>query len=260
MNMNKFWLLGLLLLSGVSRAQPLRIAVAANAQFAALQLKTIFEKQTGQKVELVVSSSGKLTTQIQQGGPYDVFLSADTQFPDVLYANGFAVEKPRIYAYGALVLWTLKPLNLSAGLSVLTQASVQKIAVANPRTAPYGEAAMQVLQQAKLAGPLQTKLVFGESISQVNQYVLSGAVEAGFTAKSVVLDSSLVNKGHWLELKAGTYKPIAQAAVLIKKTGSAQVRPEARKFYDFLFSSSAQAIFRRYGYLSATPVTSRAHE
>ncbi|MFN8348148.1 MAG: molybdate ABC transporter substrate-binding protein [Spirosomataceae bacterium] len=228
-------------------AQTVRVAVAANAQFAMEELKAVFEKQTGITVETVINSSGKITTQIQQGAPFDVFLSADMHYPEVLFKEGFTTEAPKIYGYGSLVVWGLGNVKVTKDLSFLTQPSVRKIAVANPKLAPYGTAAQEALTYYHLSDKTRSKWVLGESISQVNQYILSQAVEVGFTSKSVVLDPSLKGKGNWAEVDSKTYTPIAQGVVLLKKKNTAPSR-QAQSFYDFLFSKRAQAIFRAFGY------------
>lgn len=226
---------------------PLMIAAAANVQFAMEELEARFEEQTGIPVEVILSSSGKLAAQIRQGAPFDLFVSADTKYPEFLYQEGAAAGTPRIYAYGALVLWTLKDLDLSRDLAVLTDPSIRKIGMPNPKTAPYGEQAMLALQNSGLADSLQSRLVFGESIAQVNQYVLSGACEIGFTARSVVMAPELKGKGKWAELDKSTYRPIAQA-VVITNYGQENNPETSRLFFDFLFSSEGRAIFQKFGY------------
>jgi molybdate transport system substrate-binding protein len=243
---DKLLLVGLLSLHVSVQAQKVRVAVAANAQFVMGKLQTEFERKTRITLEPVINSSGKLTTQIQQGAPFDVFLSADMQYPDALYASGQASTKPRIYAYGLLVLWTRTNTGSSTGLSALSKPQIRKIALANPKTAPYGAAAVELLTSQGLLTKIQEKIVYGESIAQVNQYLLSGAVDAGFTAKSVVLEPALRGKGRWIEVEGAT--PIAQGVVLLKNAGDG-----ARQFYDFLFSPSARAIFQQYGYRLPTP-------
>ena len=230
-------------------AQPLRVAVAANAQFVMEQLKEAFQKKTGVPMELIVSSSGKLTTQIQQGAPYDVFLSADMKYPQKLHKAGLTTAAPVVYAYGSLVLWTLGNLPLTADLRVLSNPAVRHIAIANPATAPYGEAAISFLTYRKRLDPIKPKIVYGESIAQVNQYVLTGAAEVGFTAKSVVLDPSLTQRGHWIDLPATGYSPIAQGAVILKRTSQL---PAARQFVQFLRSPVARRILQQFGYRSPT--------
>ncbi|GAB3697391.1 molybdate ABC transporter substrate-binding protein [Spirosoma flavus] len=226
-------------------AQSLRVAVAANAQFVMEQLKTAFQKQTGINVESIVNSSGKLTTQIQQGAPYDVFLSADMEYPQTLHKAGFTLEAPVVYAYGSLVLWTAGDLTVGADLKVLSEPGVRHIAIANPATAPYGEAAISFLKTRKLLEKIQPKIVYGESIAQVNQYILSGSAEIGFTAKSVVLDPSLTKRGHWVDIPTTGYSPIAQGVVVLKRTEQAKA---AQQFLAFLGSPAARRILQKFGY------------
>ncbi|UHG89610.1 molybdate ABC transporter substrate-binding protein [Spirosoma oryzicola] len=228
-----------------AQSQALRVAVAANAQFVMEQLRTAFQKQTSVTVESIVSSSGKLTTQIQQGAPYDVFLSADMDYPQALYKQGLTQAAPAIYAYGTLVLWTVGDLPLSKDLTVLKNPAVRHIAIANPAKAPYGEAAESVLKHAQLTDQVKAKIVYGESIAQVNQYVLSGSAEMGFTAKSVVLDPSLQQKGHWIELSTDHYSPIAQGVVVLKRTTQGKA---AGQFVQFLRSQTARRILQQFGY------------
>ncbi|MDQ2752473.1 MAG: molybdate ABC transporter substrate-binding protein, partial [Bacteroidota bacterium] len=203
----------LLFLCVFANSQKLRIAVAANAQFVVAELKKTFAKQTGIDADLTVGSSGKITAQIEQGAPFDVFMSADMKYPQELYSKGFTTEKPAEYAYGTLVMWSLHNLDLSKGLTVVLNNDVQKIAVANPKLAPYGEAALQALTKQNILQEVKPKIVYGESISGVNQYLLSGAVDIAFTSKSVVLDSAFANRGVWKEVDENLYTPIAQGVV-----------------------------------------------
>jgi molybdate transport system substrate-binding protein len=226
-------------------AQKLRIAVAANAQFVSQKLAAEFKKQSGIDVDLIVSSSGKLTAQMEQGAPFDVFLSADMKYPQELFTKKLTTAKPQIYAYGTLVLWSKKEINLKKGLNSLTATAVKKIAIANAALAPYGEAAEQAMERTGLLTQLKPKLVYGESIAQVNQYLLSGNVEVAFTAKSVVLDTAQQHVGNWVAVDPKLYQPIAQGVVVLKSSAK---RADAQKFYTFLFSAKAKAIFKKYGY------------
>jgi len=228
-----------------ANSQELRVAVAANAQFVTQALKKVFEEETGIKTTLIISSSGKLTAQIKQGAPFDVFLSADMKYPETLYKDGLTANKPEVYAYGKLVIWTLGKTDVSKGLDVLQSPGISKIAIANPQTAPYGVAAVEAVKKAGLYANVKPELVYGESISQVNQYLLSGAAEIALTAKSVVLSPAMKNRGKWVEVDNNLYEPIAQGVVVTK---TAQ-KTEAQKFYRFLFSKKAQNIFKEYGYL-----------
>ena len=231
-------------------AQPLRVAVSANAQFVMEKLRVAFQAKTGIAIEAIVSSSGKLTTQIQQGAPYDVFLSADMTYPQTLYAQGLTTTTPLVYGYGNLVLWTLTDLPLKADGQVLLNPAVRHVALANPATAPYGVAAMAYLQRHKLTETAQPKIVYGESIAQVNQYLLSGAAEVGFTAKSIVLDPSLKGRGHWIDIPQADYTPIAQGVVVLKQS---KQLPLAEQFVAFLRSPPARRIFQQFGYRSPKP-------
>lgn len=239
----------LLLLSGaLANAAPLTVAVAANVKYAFDELAAEFKKDSGLEVLGVFGSTGKITAQVKGGAPFDVLVAADTKYPEALYKDGFAVSKPRVYAYGVLVLWTTKDLDLSKGLPLLADAQVQKIAIANPQVAPYGKAAMQALGYAKLDKVVKPKLVYGESITQTTQFVDSGAADIGFIAKSVVQAPGKAGKGKWVEAPKGSYEPIAQAVVVLKH-GEETQSEGARRFVDFLFTPKARAIFEKYGYV-----------
>jgi molybdate transport system substrate-binding protein len=223
------------------------VAVAANAQFVAEALKASFEKETNIEAQLIVSSSGKLTTQIQQGAPFDVFLSADMKYPQALYDGKLTEEKPKVYAFGVLVMWSLKDQIIHKGLQTVNETSVKKIAIANPKLAPYGEAAVQALRKTGVYEQAKSKLVYAESIAGVNQYLLTGVVDLAFTAKSVVRESSMQNKGKWVEVDQQVYSPIAQGVVLLKSAANRN-QAAARQFYNFLFTPKARNIFQTYGY------------
>lgn len=225
------------------------VAVAANVQYAMEAIKAKFEQETGIKVEVIVGSSGKLTQQIQEGAPFDVFVSADTKYPLTLYQNKLTTASPKVYATGVLVLWTARDdIKPTADLSFLLQENIKKIALANPQTAPYGAAAEELLKTYKLYDRVQSKLVFGESIAQTNQFIITKSADVGFTAKSVVLADEIKGKGVWIELDRKAYKPIEQAAVILKHGGETN-RILSEKFYNYLYSKSAKEIFSKFGYL-----------
>ncbi|MCU6435854.1 molybdate ABC transporter substrate-binding protein [Undibacterium sp. Jales W-56] len=241
-----------LLLSSVlahtAQAETIAVAVAANVQYVFNDLKAEFKKETGHEIQASFNSSGKFVTQIMNGAPFDVFLSADMAFPDKLHKEGFSKAPPKVYAYGALVLWTRKDVDLGDWQSLLMSKSIDKIAIANPTTAPYGREAMNSLHYYKLAAALQAKLVFGESIAQTNQYIHSRAADIGFTAKSVVLSPEMKGQGKWIDVPVASYQPIAQGA-LILNYGKEHHPEVAQQFFDFIYSVQARAIFARYGYL-----------
>jgi molybdate transport system substrate-binding protein len=255
--MRKIFLLGLIIIGNLfSINKPvladnnyITVATAANVQFAMGELKKEFNKQTGIEIKTVLSSSGKLTAQINNGAPFDVFMSADMNFPQKLYDEGFATTKPKTYAYGTLVLWTMKDLDLSDSISLLKSDKVVKIALANPKTAPYGQESVNSLNYYKIFDQVKNKIVYAESISQVNNYISSMVADIGFTSKSVVISPEMKGKGKWVNVDKKAYKAIAQGVVILKY-GKENNRNFSQKFYDFLFSKKARQIFEKYGYIS----------
>lgn len=245
------WSYGLLLSCTCSvalQAQDISVAAAANVRFALEEVEKAFEAKTKLKVDINYSSSGKLSTQITQGAPFDVFVSADEEFPQALQKVGMAANTPKVYAQGTLVLWTAQTgLELKADGKILLNAKVKKIAVANAKTAPYGRAAIEWLKKKGLYTSIENKLVYGESIAQTTQYIMAGACEVGLTAKSLVLSEEMRGKGTWIEIDSKLYKPIQQAAV-ITTYGQKQHPVASRKFFDFLFSPEAKKIWKQYGY------------
>lgn len=222
----------------------IEIAVAANMQYAIKELTAAFEDSSGIACNVSVSSSGNLTNQIKNGAPYEVFLSADMSYPEELYKTGFAIEAPKPYAFGKLVLWTTG--NEAPSIDMLTEDRIKHIAIGNPRLAPYGVAAKEVLKHYNLYDKLEEKFVFGESITQVNLFVNSGAAEVGFTALAVVMSPDLNDQGHWTAVSDSLYSPIGQGVVLIRQKGS--ISEKAQLFYDFLFSQTSKDILSSYGY------------
>jgi len=222
------------------------IAAAANMQFAIEKIAQVFSEQTGIHTELVIASSGKLTAQIKEGAPYDIFVSANTKYPKEIYDNTLAIAPPKVYAQGQLVLWSVHD-HIQLSLSGLTDPSIQHIAIANPKTAPYGEATMRVLRDIDLYEAVKHKLVYGESIAQTNQFIISQSAEVGFTAKSVVMSSHMKSKGQWIGLDRKGYQLIEQSVVVIKKENKDITN--AQRFYAFLFSEEAKEILEDFGYL-----------
>ncbi len=223
----------------------LTIATAANMQFAMKALVKEFTQKTNIECELVISSSGKLTAQIIEGAPYDVFVAANMKYPEAVYKKGFAANPPKVYAQGNLVLWSTSD-SVTVSLSALTVANIKHIALANPKTAPYGVAALEVINHNQLFDSIKDKLVYGESIAQTNQFITSQSAQIGFTSMSTVLSPQMINKGKWIELDNSIYSPIEQGAVIIKHNGKDGAN--AQNFYNFLFSKEAQRVLKEYGY------------
>ena len=228
-----------------SFSEKITIATAANMQFAMKELSSVFTEKTGIKCNLVISSSGKLTAQIKEGAPYDVFVAANMKYPLEIYNSKLAENKPKVYAYGKLVLWSVID-GAVPSLEILNNISVNHIALANPKTAPYGKAATEALNSYHLYPLLENKLVFGESVSQTNQFILSKSVEIGFTSMSTVLSPNMKNKGQWVDIPSSTYTPIEQGVIVIKHNNQAKLA--AKEFYTFLFSNEAKKILTNFGY------------
>jgi molybdate transport system substrate-binding protein len=229
------------------RNQGLTIAVAANMQFAMEEIAMAFTEETGVPCDLIIGSSGKLTAQIMEGAPFDVLVSADMKYPESLRDEGLAATDPEVYAYGSLVLWTLND-SLDLSLAALQREEVRHIALANPKTAPYGVAAVDVLRHYGMYEALKDRLVYGESIAQTNQFIISGAAQAGFTALSVVLSPQMKGKGQWISPDPASYEPIAQGMVVIRREGDSNKGGMA--FRDFVFSDRAKEILAKFGYFT----------
>lgn len=231
----------------VQAAEPFTVAIAANLKYVFDDLAAEFKQETGIEAQSVLNASGKIATQVRQGAPFDVFMSADMEFPEGLYKEGFAVTAPKPYAYGLLVLWSQTGADLSKGVAGLTDAAIGKVAIANPKLAPFGKQALKVMEFYKVKVALEPKLVYGESITQVSQYVDSKAVDVGFSAKSIVVAPETTGKGKWVAVPEESYEPIAQGVVILKH-GIDNNADAARKFYGFVQSEKARAIFAKNGY------------
>lgn len=230
-----------------SMAQTVRVAVAANAQFVLQQLKADFSRQTGITVEIIGGSSGKLATQIENGAPYDLFLSADMAFANAIYKAGLSLNKPVVYASGSLVVCSATGADLKNWKSLVKQPATGKVAIGNPKLAPYGKAAEQALNHYGIYQATVPQLVFGESISQVNTYVLKKVVAIGFTTESLVYELPENSGLKWLRVDPVAYAPIAQGAVLLKHAKGTSYA-NSKRFFDYLFSAAAKKIFKAYGY------------
>ena len=224
----------------------IRVAVAANASYAMPHLIKAFEiHYPHTKVQMIIGSSGKLTAQIKHAAPFDMFLSADMQFPQALYDANMSQAKPVMYAQGALVLYAKKKRDFTKRLHLLTEDSIKKIAIANPKTAPYGLAAKEALEKVKLYQALADKYVYGESISQTIFYAKKAA-DIGIIAKSALYAPNMreAKEGtQWIEIDSTLYNPIKQGMVRLND------KPEVKAFYDFILGAEAQAILKSFGYL-----------
>jgi molybdate transport system substrate-binding protein len=235
--------LSLIVGASSAMAAETKVAVAANFTEPAKEIAAKFESATGHKVVLSFGSSGQFYTQIANGAPYEVFLSADSERPTKAEADGLAVAGTRFtYATGRLVLFSKTPGLIDARGAVLKKGGFEKLAIADPKAAPYGQAAVETLTKLKLYDALKPKIVTGSSITQAYQYVQTGAAELGFVALSQVINET--GGSRWV-VPAADHTPIDQQAVLLK-TGSDSVA--AKAFLQFLKGKDAKAIIKRYGY------------
>jgi molybdate transport system substrate-binding protein len=229
-------------------ADKITIAVSANVSYAINDLKKEFNSlYPNTEVQIILGGTGKLVAQIKHKAPYDILMGANMLFPLSLYKSGEAVTRPLVYAQGSLALISVKKHDLSKGLELLTKNTIKKIAVANPKTAPYGEATFEALKSAKLLDKVKSKFVYAESISQTVTYATK-ATDLGFIAKSSLFSSKMAHlkKGvNWIEVDPKLYTPIDQGVVLLKH---GEKSAEASAFYAFILSKKAKNIFEKFGY------------
>jgi molybdate transport system substrate-binding protein len=241
-------LIGLLgLLATISaQADEVSVAVAANFTLPAQKIAAAFEQETGHKALLSFGSTGKFYAQIKNGAPFQVLLSADDETPERLEKEGYATQGSRFtYAIGNLVLWSNKPALVDNKGEVLNTGAFEKIAIADPKLAPYGSAAIETMTKLGLIQSLQRKIVKGENISQAYQFVLTENAELGFVALSQVYAEGKVTQGSAWIVPAHLHQPIKQDAVLLN-TGKDS--PAAKAFVNYLKSGKAKALIKSFGY------------
>ncbi len=227
-------------------AETVRVAVAANFAATMQPIAAAFEKDTGHKLLLSSGATGKFHAQIRNGAPFDVLLSADAETPALLEADAAAVAGSRFtYALGRLVLWSARPGVVDDQGAVLRRGAFAHLALANPKTAPYGAAAIEVLTSMDLLGPLRPKFVQGENIAQAHQFVATGNAEIGFIALSQVWrEGRLASGSAWL-VPAALHRPIRQDAVLL---AGARDNAATQALLRYLKSDKVRAIVRSFGY------------
>ncbi|MFO1385796.1 MAG: molybdate ABC transporter substrate-binding protein [Chitinivorax sp.] len=244
--MNRPIALCLLLASPLALAEQAQIAVAANFMAPMQQMAPAFEAATGHKLLLSSGSTGKFYAQIKNGAPFDVLLAADDETPIKLEQEGAAVAGSRFsYAIGKLVLWSASADGVDAKGEVLRQGKFQRLAIANPKLAPYGRAAQQSLQALGVWDGLQGKLVMGENIAQTQQFVASGNAQLGLLAQSQVWRDGKLGSGSAWPVPENLHAPIRQDAVLLQK---GKHNPAAQALINYLRSDAARAVLRSYGY------------
>lgn len=236
----------LLLVGQTSWAATVLVAVAANFSKPMTEIAAEFEKATGHSAKLSFGSSGKFVSQLENGGPFEVLLSEDEKGPQKLVQDGLAVPDSRfIYALGRLVLWSATSGYVDDQGNILTTGGFKHLALADPKLAPYGAAAVEVLKKMGLFKKLQPLFVQGENIAQTYQFISTANAELGFVALSQVIENGKVAKGSGWIIPANYYAPIRQGAVLMKKGAE---NPAAPALLSYLKSAPALAIIEKYGY------------
>jgi molybdate transport system substrate-binding protein len=235
-------------------AEEITVAAAADLNYALRDIAKGFTATTGTQVKLSFGSSGNFYSQIANGAPYDLFFSADSEYPKKL-ANSGRIDSSslRTYAIGHLVLWVANSSSLdpqTLKMDLLTSDAVQRIAIANPQHAPYGRAAMAALEHFGLKDKLSPKLVMGENISQAAQFVQSGNAQAGLIALSLALSPAMREAGKYWELPADSYPELKQVAGVVSASKS---KPAAQAFLNYVTSAEGRAILQQYGFHTPQP-------
>lgn len=241
--MKKIFLILILTLNLNIQAQTVKIAAASNLRFV---LEDIKEKYVldHPKANIIINlgASGALVQQITNGADFDLFMAADKMYPEKLKAQGIVSGKVQTYAFGKLAIWS-NTVDVSKGLTIITDDKVKRIAIAKPDVAPYGAKAVECLKYYKLFDKVKSKIVYADNIAQTAQFAQTGNAEIGFLALSLAMAPEM--KGSYFALDTKSYKPVEQAMVLIK---SWQSNPEAAKFLKFVLSKQCKPIFEKYGF------------
>jgi molybdate transport system substrate-binding protein len=236
-----------LMLASTAHAEKITVAAAADLKFAMDEIVTGFNKNhPGDEVQVVYGSSGKFHTQIQQAAPYDLYFSADIGYPRELARQGLAASEVKPYAVGRIVLWSAEMDATKMTLANLADLKITKIAIANPKHAPYGKRAEEALRSAGLWEKVQPKLVFGENISQTAQYVQTGNAQVGIIALSLVLNPELSKKGGYYLIPDTMHNPLEQGFIITKRGAN---KPLAKKFADFISTQQVRGIMTKYGFV-----------
>lgn len=233
------------------RAGNITIAAAADLKFAMDEIVTAFHREhPDHQVEVVYGSSGKFQTQIQQGAPYDLYFSADIAFPRQLARAGFAGSEVVPYAVGRIVLWSLDPDTSKLTLAALADPATRRIAIANPRHAPYGKRAEEALRAVGLWERIEPKLVYGENIAHTAQFVQTGNAQVGIIALALALNPELSAKGRYRLIPDSLHAPLEQGFVITRR---AEANPLAKVFATYMAGKSARAVMTKYGFVLPAP-------
>ncbi|MFY9152443.1 MAG: molybdate ABC transporter substrate-binding protein [Prolixibacteraceae bacterium] len=227
------------------QAQTVKVAAAADLRYALDEIVKSFKNSNKTaEIEVIYGSSGNAFTQISNGAPYDLYFSADILYPEKLKQAGLTLSEPKLYAIGQIVLWSAS-LDVSTGLSVLTEKPDIRIAIANPAHAPYGQRAVEALKFYTIFDKIEPQLIFGENISQAAQFCLSGNADAGLLALSLVLSPTMQNKGKYILINESSHRSLKQGYVILNH---AKGNNNAFAFAEFINTKEARNILGRYGF------------
>lgn len=243
----QFFFIFTLIIATTAHAEKITVAVAADLKFAMDEILISFSKShTGKDVEVVYGSSGKFFTQIQQGAPFDLYFSADIAYPHKLSKMGLSASDVVPYAVGRLVLWSKSMDSTQMTLASLVDPKIIKIAIANPKHAPYGKRAEEALRAAGMWDKVQSKLVFGENIAHTAQFVQTGNAQIGIIALSLALNPELAKNGGYYMIPDTLHQPLEQGYVITKRGAD---KPLAKQFAQYFTSKEARRIMTRYGFV-----------
>lgn len=237
----------LLLVTTSAQAEKITVAAAADLKFAMDEIVTEFKKAgPTNEIEVIYGSSGKFHTQIQQGAPYDLYFSADIAFPRELAKNGFAASEVTPYAFGRIVLWSESLDATKMNMESLTDSAITRIAIANPKHAPYGKRAEEALRSANLWDKVEAKLVYGENIAHTAQFVQTGNAQIGIIALSLAVNPQLADKGGYWLIPDNLHEPLEQGYIITKRSAENAL---AKRFADYMGSRDARAVMTKYGFV-----------
>ena len=244
-----------LLIATVAHAEKVTVAAAADLKFAMDEIVTTFKQANpADQVEVIYGSSGKFHTQIQQGAPYDLYFSADIAFPRELAKEGFAASEVKPYAFGRIVLWSAGMDASKMTLASLTDPKIARVAIANPKHAPYGKRAEEALRASGLWDKVEPKLVYGENIAATAQYVQTGNAQVGLIALSLAVNPELASKGGYALIDDKLHSPLEQGFVITKRAASSAL---AKRFAEYMSSKPARTLMTKYGFVLPAEPSSR---
>ncbi len=239
----------ILLPAQAQSSKPINIAVAANLLFPMQQIEQLYEAKYKDNIHLISASSGVLTAQINNGAPYHLFFSADMKYPQQLAKDGKTLTQPKVLVSGKLACWSRQNLTETQLIQFLKSEQTNSIAIAQPSLAPYGQAAKNWLEKAGVLSVIESKLVYGENVGQVNQYIYSDVVDVAFTAISAMFSEELKDKGYWLALDDEKENPALLAHGWVMLKPAAAEMNKVNQFVAFLNTPAAKAVFQEFGYI-----------